>query len=144
VYERRSKSRTQKERKMTAQSPIKKTLNAQSFKLSKNPNNYSRSQISNSTAVGTVANATFANIKSVRSKKRERDDDRYTEPDLFEREADSEVRRSDLTGLTDIIVNDSLKLDRQMDNIMKDKKRIQTPQVQGLKNQSLASKNVRN
>jgi predicted nucleic acid-binding Zn-ribbon protein len=144
VYERRSKSRTQKERKMTAQSPIKKTLNAQSFKLSKNPNNYSRSQISNSTAVGTVANATFANIKSVRSKKRERDDDRYTEPDLFEREADSEVRRSDLTGLTDIIVNDSLKLDRQMDNIMKDKKRIQTPQVQGLKNQSLASKNVIN
>ena len=129
---------------MTAQSPIKKTLNAQSFKLSKNPNNYSRSQISNSTAVGTVANATFANIKSVRSKKRERDDDRYTEPDLFEREADSEVRRSDLTGLTDIIVNDSLKLDRQMDNIMKDKKRIQTPQAQGLKNQSLASKNVRN
>ena len=129
---------------MTAQSPIKKTLNAQSFKLSKNPNNYSRSQISNSTAVGTVANATFANIKSVRSKKRERDDDRYTEPDLFEREADSEVRRSDLTGLTDIIVNDSLKLDRQMDNIMKDKKRIQTPQVQGLKSQSLASKNVRN
>ena len=144
VYERRSKSRTQKERKMTAQSPIKKTLNAHSFKLSKNPNNYSRSQISNSTAVGTVANATFANIKSVRSKKRERDDDRYTEADLFEREADSEVRRSDLTGLTDIIVNDSLKLDRQMDNIMKDKKRIQTPQAQGLKNQSLASKNVRN
>ena len=110
---------------MTAQSPIKKTLNSQSFKLSKNPQNYSRSQISNSTAVGTVANGTFANIKSVRSKKR--DVDGNTDPDIFEREAESEfdrVRRSDLTGLTDIIVNDSMKLDRQMDNIMKDKKRI--------------------
>ena len=116
VNDRRSKSRTQKERKTKAQSPIKKTLNPQSFKLSKNPTNFSRSQISNSTAMGTVANATFANVKSVRSKKSKKEDDGNTEPDIFEREAESEmkVNRSDLTGLTDIIVGDSMKLDKQM------------------------------
>ena len=142
VNDRRSKSRTQKERK----SPIKKTLNPQSFKLQKNPTNYSRSQISNSTAVGTVKNAT-ANTRSVRSKKKERDDDGNTEPDIFEREAESElnVKRSDLTGLTDIIVRDSMKLDKQMESIIKDKKSIRTPKVQELKSQSLTHKsNVKN
>ena len=76
--------------------------------------------------MGTVANATFANIKSVRSKKKEKYDDGNTDPDIFEREGESElkVNRSDLTGLTDIIVNDSMKLDKQMESIMKDKKRI--------------------
>lgn len=79
--------------------------------------------------MGTMVNATFANVKSVRSKKSKREEDGNTEPDIFEREAESEmkVNRSDLTGLTDIIVHDSMKLDRQIENIMNEKKRIYTP-----------------
>lgn len=53
----------------------------------KNQNLQSRSQISNSTAVGTVVGTTFAARSGT---KKRTDDDGNTEADMFDREGESE------------------------------------------------------